>query len=105
MEITKERALTEKLSNEQSAILAEEILQVHGKNEVPDKKVSKDEFCKVLAKLKHSIAKDFHQYDKNGRYTRVFFDAGLSEADLEIFKNSLINKASMIVAKNSYFTD
>jgi hypothetical protein len=105
MEIKKERALIEKLSKDQSAILAEEILQIRGKNDTPGKKISHDEFCRVLAEIKHGIAKDFHHYDKDGRYTNLFLGSGLSVADLEIFKASLINKAAMLVAKRNFYTD
>jgi hypothetical protein len=104
MEIIKERVLIEKLSTDQSAILAEEILLVRGKN-AAGKKVTHEEFCRFLADTKHEISKDFYHYDKDGKYTGLYLKSGLSGADLEIFKASLISKAAMLVAKNIYFTD
>ena len=104
MEIKKERALIEKLSKDQSAILAEEILQILGIHDAPGKKMTHDEFCKFVADMKHKIANDFNHYDKDGRYTGLFLKSGLSSADLEIFKDSLISKAAILVAKRNFYS-
>jgi len=92
------------LSNKQSERLAKVILNDDIKK-APDSKVSYENFVQMVRNNEVSIADQFDEYNKSGKYTEDLPTDRFSQTDILIFINMLITKTAMQIVGTYYYTD